>query len=171
RQKKHKRNGALFVAGIRKFLFKKTARHKGAKRHQSVHKGANNIQGEASQEDHQGAPGEGRQRCSVVASKSRKSHLNRLHGRGISDGFKGSSFRTIGPRPADASAPPGVEQTIISFNKHAGFKTPSSNIYPGSFRGRLSPTPSNDKASDYRLAPPIAPYSHSIVPGGFEVTS
>jgi hypothetical protein len=43
--------------------------HKGAEGHQSVHERADDIQGEASSEDHRGSPGKGCQRRYLVASK------------------------------------------------------------------------------------------------------
>ena len=54
--KELKKKGAFFVPGIRQIRCHQ-ARHKGAERHQSFYKGADNIQGEARQEDHQGSTG------------------------------------------------------------------------------------------------------------------
>jgi hypothetical protein len=41
----------------------------GGEGHQSVHERADDIQGEASSEDHQGSPRKGRQRRYLIASK------------------------------------------------------------------------------------------------------
>jgi hypothetical protein len=56
-------------ARIRQIRCRQEPRHKGAERHQSVHKGADNIQGEAGSEDHQGSAGKGRQGRGIVASR------------------------------------------------------------------------------------------------------
>jgi nucleoid DNA-binding protein len=64
-----KKKGAFFVPGFAKFVVIKAC-HKGAERHQSVHEGANNIQGEAGSEDHQGSPGKGYERRRIVASET-----------------------------------------------------------------------------------------------------
>ena len=62
--------GCLCCARIRQIRSHQEARHKSAKGHQSVHKRANSIQGEAGAEDHQGSPSKGYQRCSGLAPRT-----------------------------------------------------------------------------------------------------
>ena len=68
--KELKKTGAFFVPGFAKFVVIKKPATKAAERHQSVHKGTDDIQGEAGSKDHQGTPGEGCQRRGVVTSKT-----------------------------------------------------------------------------------------------------
>ena len=68
--KELKKNGRLCCARIRQIRSHQEARHKSAKGHQSVHKRANSIQGEAGAEDHQGSPSKGYQRCSGLAPRT-----------------------------------------------------------------------------------------------------
>ena len=64
-----KRIRGLRCAGFAKLLLSRSPPRRSG-RHQSVRKGANNIQGEAGSEDHQGSASKGCQRRSIVASKT-----------------------------------------------------------------------------------------------------
>jgi hypothetical protein len=72
--KELKKTGAFFVPGFAKFIVIKKPATKARKGINPVHKGANNIQGEAGSEDHKGSAGKGCQRCGVVASKISMEH-------------------------------------------------------------------------------------------------
>ena len=63
-------NGCIRCAWIREIRSDQEARHKSPQGHQSFHKGANSIQGEAGAEDHQGSPSKGYQRCSGLAPRT-----------------------------------------------------------------------------------------------------
>ena len=54
--KELKKNGGILCTGICEICCHQEAGHKGAEGHQSVHKGANDIQGETSSEDHRARP-------------------------------------------------------------------------------------------------------------------
>jgi hypothetical protein len=58
----------LLCARTCQVRYRQKARHKGAGRHQPVHKRADDIQGETSSEDHQGSPGKSRQRRGGLAA-------------------------------------------------------------------------------------------------------
>src|ERR1700683_2986319 len=62
--KELKKAGAFFVPGFAKLIVKPATKAKG---HQSIHERADDIQGEASSEDHQGSPVKGCQRRYLVA--------------------------------------------------------------------------------------------------------
>ena len=57
--KELKKTGVFFVPGFREIRCYQEARYKGAKRHQSVHKGAHDIQSKTGKKDYQGSPCEG----------------------------------------------------------------------------------------------------------------
>ncbi len=67
-------SGGLLRPRIRQIRCHQEARHKGEERHQSLHKGTDDIQSEARPEDHQGTPSEGCQGRVVVASKTSMGH-------------------------------------------------------------------------------------------------
>ncbi|SRR5713101_6080331 len=71
---KNSRKRGLLRPRIRQIRCHQEARHKGEERHQSLHKGTDDIQSEARSEDHQGTPGEGCQGRGVVASKTSMGH-------------------------------------------------------------------------------------------------
>ena len=68
--KELKKTGAFVVPRIREIRSDQETRHKSPQGHQSFHKGANSIQGEAGAEDHQGSPSKGYQRCSGLAPRT-----------------------------------------------------------------------------------------------------
>jgi hypothetical protein len=68
--KELKKTGSLLCARIRQIRCHQEARHKGAKRHQSFHKRADDIQSQAGQEDYQGSPGEGCQRRRGITAEA-----------------------------------------------------------------------------------------------------
>ena len=70
RLQRAQKNGSLLCSRVRQICCYQEACHKGAERHQSVHKAADNIQGKAGSEDHQGSAGKGRQGCCIVASET-----------------------------------------------------------------------------------------------------
>jgi nucleoid DNA-binding protein len=65
--KELKKTGAFFVPGFAKLIVIKKPATKARKGHQSVHERADDVQGEASSEGHQGSPGKGCQRRYLVA--------------------------------------------------------------------------------------------------------
>ena len=64
--KELKKAGAFFVPGFREIRCHQEARYEGAKRHQSVHKGAHDIPSQTGKEGYQGSPREGCQRRSSI---------------------------------------------------------------------------------------------------------
>ncbi len=68
--KELKKAGTFLLPGFAKFVVIKKPATPGAQGHQSLHQGADRVQGEAGAQDSQGSPGEGRQRRGLKAAST-----------------------------------------------------------------------------------------------------